>query len=299
MVFDFMFAVAFIYVAAANGDGAGSCSGEVNTQFGKGNSSSEVDSEGNGGFANLPTYGQACQLEAAVLGVSIIALFFFVFSLIMELAMGRQHWRQKRDNMTLPDPNGPMGLGGVHPNPDVNEKPNLLGPGGNAKKNTVGGGFLSRLLGQKSPARTSSDGENMLPHHPSPADVEHRPSGDNSSLRNARTNAGETYIFSQDVTAPGPTTHPLDQTSGYVASSPYEGAAYSHTYTHAVSPVSIGNIREPQYEPYSAQVGSPRMNAHMSSGALDYDTYRQTDTQPPTYRPYGDGMYDRVQDRVL
>jgi len=85
MVLDGSFAVAFIYVAAANRGGSGTCTGIVSTPFGEGDADTgkKVESGAQGGFTTLPSLRQACQLETACLAVAVIALyasppFFFV-----------------------------------------------------------------------------------------------------------------------------------------------------------------------------------------------------------------------------
>ncbi|KAL5594803.1 uncharacterized protein BROUX77_008150 [Berkeleyomyces rouxiae] len=290
MVLDFSFAVAFIYIAAANGTGAGSCRGDVTTQFGTGNSSEKVDNNDNGGFTALPTYGQACQLESAVLGVSVVAIFFFVFSLLLELAMGRQHWHHKRENMILPDPDGPMGPGGVHLGPEVSEKPGSYTIG-HTKKNE-GGGFLQRLFGRNKVADSGSDGENMLPQHPTPNEVEqHPPAGHDTPVENH--NAGETYVFSQSGPAVGDNSISglgAHATSGYLAPSLYEGMTYNGPYRYDISPSSGVDLSES----YNIHLDSSSTHAYMSSGALGYDIGSRADQSMGTFHPYYESAHGRI-----
>jgi len=77
MVLDGSFAVAFIYVAAANRGGSGTCTGIVSTPFGEGDADTgkKVESGAQGGFTTLPSLRQACQLETACLAVAVIALY--------------------------------------------------------------------------------------------------------------------------------------------------------------------------------------------------------------------------------
>jgi len=96
IVLDLAFLGAFVYVATANRGGAGSCTGTVDTPFGTGDASSDVPDNGNGGFTALPNFGVACRLESACLAVSIIAIFFFLFSAITELALARHRQKEKR-----------------------------------------------------------------------------------------------------------------------------------------------------------------------------------------------------------
>lgn len=74
IVLDVAFIGAFIYVASVNRGGAGSCTGQVSTPFGSGDSNTNVVDDGHGGFTSLPSLHQACQLESACLAVSIVAM---------------------------------------------------------------------------------------------------------------------------------------------------------------------------------------------------------------------------------
>ncbi|KYK58687.1 hypothetical protein DCS_05704 [Drechmeria coniospora] len=93
ILLDVCFIGAFIYVAYANRNGAGSCNGYLDTPFGSGQSSATVVTSG--GFTALPSYHTACRLQTASLAVSIIAIFFFCCSIIVELLLIRQHRRDK------------------------------------------------------------------------------------------------------------------------------------------------------------------------------------------------------------
>lgn len=73
IVLDVAFAGAWIYVATANGNGAGGCSGEVKTYFGKGDAGDDVKGKDDG-FMTLPSYGDACRLLAACLAIAILTM---------------------------------------------------------------------------------------------------------------------------------------------------------------------------------------------------------------------------------
>lgn len=72
MCLDFAFLCAYIFVAVANKGGAGSCTGEVNTVFGKGKDGDQLDA--GGGFTKIPSYHTACKLETACMAIAIIAM---------------------------------------------------------------------------------------------------------------------------------------------------------------------------------------------------------------------------------
>lgn len=74
MVMDVLFIAGFVYIAVVNRGGASSCTGEVDTVFGKGNADTNelVDNDDNI-FTKVPSLRQACKMETATLAVSIIA----------------------------------------------------------------------------------------------------------------------------------------------------------------------------------------------------------------------------------
>lgn len=72
IILDVAFIGAFIYVAVANRNGAGSCNGYLDTPFGRGQS--DKTAEGSGGFTSLPSFHTACRLQTACLAVAIIAM---------------------------------------------------------------------------------------------------------------------------------------------------------------------------------------------------------------------------------
>lgn len=72
ILLDVAFGAAWIYVATANGGGT-SCSGEVNTHFGKGKAGDGVKGKKDG-FMSLPSYGDACRLLTACLAIAILTM---------------------------------------------------------------------------------------------------------------------------------------------------------------------------------------------------------------------------------
>ncbi|KAL5094177.1 hypothetical protein Trisim1_008285 [Trichoderma cf. simile WF8] len=140
VVLDVCFIGAFIYVAIANKNGAGSCNGVLDTPFGKGQSDSTVSADK--GFTTLPSFHTACRLQTACLAVSIIAILFFAFSILMEFALTRHHQKEKRFGPS-PQNNYTSGFG---------------------KRK---GGFFGRIFGSRQVVDGSEEG-NMLPQHPQP-----------------------------------------------------------------------------------------------------------------------------------
>ncbi|KAM0818842.1 hypothetical protein AB5N19_04655 [Seiridium cardinale] len=95
ILLDVCFVGAFIYVAVANRAGASSCRGTVNTPFGSGNAADQITSNDDG-FTNLPTYRGACQMETACFAVSIVAIIFFLLSILVELVLVRNRRKEQR-----------------------------------------------------------------------------------------------------------------------------------------------------------------------------------------------------------
>ncbi|KAK7427962.1 hypothetical protein QQZ08_005575 [Neonectria magnoliae] len=94
VVLDVAFIGAFIYVAVANKDGSSDCTGYLDTPFGRGKAGEKA--KGSDGFTALPSFKVACRLQSACLALAIIAIIFFVFSIVMEVALARHHNREKR-----------------------------------------------------------------------------------------------------------------------------------------------------------------------------------------------------------
>jgi len=97
IVLDICFIAGFIYIAVTNGrTGTGSCKGHVDTVFGSGNAESNVPDNNTNGFTALPSLRQACNMQKAVLAVSIVGIIFFLISALVELALVRNRRKEKR-----------------------------------------------------------------------------------------------------------------------------------------------------------------------------------------------------------
>lgn len=149
IVLDICFAGAFIYVASRLGGGTRSCESDfVETYLGRGDP------------RRTNILFTACRMEKACLAVSIIAIFFFLFSAITEVFLARHHRREKRfgpspaNNYTSGSgtkPAGAMGMGGT----------------GSTRRS----GFLGRLLSKRSRRTTGGMNGDELPHHTHPEQV--------------------------------------------------------------------------------------------------------------------------------
>ncbi|KAF1962865.1 hypothetical protein CC80DRAFT_434139 [Byssothecium circinans] len=99
IVFDLLFAGAFVAIAVLTRDGAHSCTGNVKTPLGDGPSDSKQ------GFAsddqgNQVTYavslGTACRLTTACFAVAIAGAALFLLSALVQFCLGRHHKKEKR-----------------------------------------------------------------------------------------------------------------------------------------------------------------------------------------------------------
>ncbi|KAK4250267.1 hypothetical protein C7999DRAFT_38779 [Corynascus novoguineensis] len=146
MVFDVAFIGAFIYIATANRGGASTCNGVVDTVYGKGNADTNVVDNGSGGFTALPSLRTACKMETASLAVSIVAVFLFVLTPFVSLALVRHRRKEAR----------------FGPSPANNY---TEGYGGRKRFNWFG-------LGRKRTTATDDyQNPNVLPQHSTPDDL--------------------------------------------------------------------------------------------------------------------------------
>ncbi|KAM0335805.1 hypothetical protein ACHAQA_000855 [Verticillium albo-atrum] len=188
IILDIAFAAAFIYVAYANRGGASSCDGYVDTPYGRGRSAADV--QGDGGFTNLPSFRQACKLQTACFAVSLVAIFFFLLSAVVEVFLVRHHRKEKR----------------FGPGPDNN----YTSGSGSSKKKAGGAGLFSWRNRRKANA-AGADPDSQLPAHTHPDDV-----------RNS-------YNTEATAVAPGQEANPYTHTkpeTGYGYDHAAPGAAY-------------------------------------------------------------------------
>lgn len=159
MGLDVCFAGAFIYVASANRGGASSCTRTVNTPFGTGDADSGRVDDGKGGSVSVPNLRQACQMQTACLAVSIVAIFFFLFSIITEYGLIRHRRKERR-----------------------------FGPGP-ANGYTEGYG-KRRFFGFGPRRRTTNDMSSTLPEHPHPDAVRESYATERTRVGTATSTAG-------------------------------------------------------------------------------------------------------------
>ncbi|KAK4147191.1 uncharacterized protein C8A04DRAFT_9211 [Dichotomopilus funicola] len=157
MVLDVAFLGAFIYVASANRGGASTCTGDVDTPYGRGNAETNVgDKKGTGdGFTALPSLRTACKMETASLAVSIVAVLFFALSPFVSLWLVRHHKKEMR----------------FGPSP-ANDYTSGYGHNDGTTKPEKRGGFLGFLgFGRKRTNATDTQNPNILPEHSTPDDL--------------------------------------------------------------------------------------------------------------------------------
>ncbi|KAI6716458.1 hypothetical protein PZA11_002918 [Diplocarpon coronariae] len=96
MLLDLAFTGAFIYIAWVNRHATESCSGEVRTPYGNGNTQAGASIEGaRGGFTRLPSLKTACRLQKAAFAVAIVGLLFFFLSIFVEYGLIRHRQKEK------------------------------------------------------------------------------------------------------------------------------------------------------------------------------------------------------------
>ncbi|KAF2460515.1 hypothetical protein BDY21DRAFT_335621 [Lineolata rhizophorae] len=99
IVLDILFAAVFIAIAVLTRDGAGSCSGYVETPLGDGPEDADgarYNVNDNETVTVAVDLGLACRLNKAAFAVSIIAVVLFIISAAVQLALGRHHRKEKR-----------------------------------------------------------------------------------------------------------------------------------------------------------------------------------------------------------
>ncbi|GAB7356389.1 hypothetical protein MBLNU459_g7169t1 [Dothideomycetes sp. NU459] len=87
IVLDLCFVGAFIAIAVLTRHGANSCRGNVNTPIGSGLASSQIDGH---------TLRTQCKLNTAAFAVAIIGAFLFFITALMQIALVRNHKKEKR-----------------------------------------------------------------------------------------------------------------------------------------------------------------------------------------------------------
>lgn len=255
IILDVAFVGAFIYVAVANRDGSGSCNGIIETPFGKGPSGETA--KGSGGFTTLPSFHTACRLQTACLAVAIIAIFFFIFSILTEVALARHHRKEKRFGPS-PANNYTSGYG--------SHTTGATAAGAGAGAAATSGGLFSRLFHRNRDVDATAD-ENMLPKHTTPGELGGRP--------DTATGTEDRHSYAPDGYAP-PEPHAAELSGtnpyhyvetnhpDYLPPAPKQESGYGYS--------TVGNAAGYSSSPYRAQ-----------SPPLPSQNYR-----------YDDGIYDRV-----
>jgi hypothetical protein len=175
----------------------------VNTPFGTGNAETGQVDNGSDGFTAVPSLHTACKLQTACLAVSIIAIFFFIFSALIEVALARHRHKEKR----------------FGPSPGNNYT------SGYPRKR----GFLG-LFGRGKTDTALSEDPNVLPQHTHPNEVRDSYATEQTRVGTATEPAAATYSKYGDAgydSNPGYTTH---------------NNAYTHADTHHVSGVNNGAV---------------------------------------------------------
>jgi hypothetical protein len=220
IVLDLAFAGAFIYVAVANRHGASSCRGYLDTPFGNGRAGDTVN--GSNGFTSLPSFRTACRLQSACLAVSIVAIFFFLFSILAEVALVRHHRKEKR----------------FGPSPQNNYTSGY----GHEKR---AGGFMSRVFRRRGKGSIAED-ENALPAHPQPSD-------NRQSYATETTAVNPPYAHDTNAAYPAPYSAGTTNTAAHKYDYPQHGTVedgYSGRYGDHQPAVAQLPSNPPAHQPY-------------------------------------------------
>lgn len=134
IILDVCFVGAMVAIAVMTRDGTQKCSGNVKTPLGEGDSNDKS--------ASNVTFGFACELQKVAFAVSIIGIFFFLVSILFQVLYARHHKREKRF--------GPSPANGY----------------------TYGTQGRSLFRRNKKNNPETASGDDILPGHPSPQDVE-------------------------------------------------------------------------------------------------------------------------------
>ncbi|KAL2869232.1 uncharacterized protein BJX67DRAFT_22390 [Aspergillus lucknowensis] len=181
---DVCFIGAMIAIAVMTRHGTQTCSGRVNTPVGTGDDGTESPAG--------VDYGYACRLEKVVFAVSIIAIFFFLISILFQYLLARHHKREK----------------GFGPS-----------PANNYTYGTQRRGFWRRNKN----APQAAAGEDTLPGHPTPHDVETGSTTEKSGWFNNRSFFGRR---NNEPVSAAPTAYRAPAGEGYG----YGQSAYNTNY---------------------------------------------------------------------
>ncbi|KAJ6785298.1 hypothetical protein PWT90_01098 [Aphanocladium album] len=302
MCIDFALLCSYIYVAVANKGGASSCSsGELNTVFGKGKAGDKLDA--GGGFTKIPSYHTACKLETACLAIAIIAIFFYIFSIFVELALGRNHQREKRNANSPPPPQMQMPY---TQNPYNNYQPTAgaYPPEQPQQRTTFFGRIFSRRRGQQAVPQYDP---NQLPEHAQPRDVNNNRDSEATAVGIVQEPYNK-YETGYGNTSPVGRSH-SPMVTGHTTPGPGEATAaytYNHagdSYTHAGD--HYGHAGDDYYRRSNAGAHNADTAAVLPYPAENpydspYEPHRREQTphqMPPRYpaqgNHYDDGIYDR------
>ncbi|CEJ81105.1 hypothetical protein VHEMI01251 [[Torrubiella] hemipterigena] len=252
MLFDLAFACAFIFVAVANKNGSGSCTGDVTTPYTTPNKTTRT-------ISSLPSDHNACKMETACLAVSILSIFFFIFSIAAELALARGRYRSRRFPRGDPD--------------------QYYGPDESGRKP----GFFARLFGARhSPMAVNP--ANMLPEHTHPDQLQVNEPNNRASHNTDTTAVGMESPYNKIETGYGSAYHSPDalnmNTSSPIASSPYHGdVVMASSPYHSSSPVRAYDNNSP-IRPSDSDLGTTTSPYHGTSPVRPYDSDLGTSQRP-------------------
>lgn len=302
MLLDLAFACAFIFVAVANKNGSGSCTGDVTTPYtsGTGTGSTGTTPAHRRSISSLPSDHNACKMETACLAVSILAIFFFIFSIAAELALARGRYRSRRFPRGDPD--------------------QYYGPDESGRKP----GFFARLFGARHTPMNINPA-NMLPEHTHPDQLQRNDTINNRTSHNTDTTAvGMESPYHKIETGYGSAYHSPDslnhhhnqQSSSPVVSSPYQGedvGMASSPYHNTPTRPYDSDLGTPT-RPYDSDLGMPTRpyNSDLGAASRPYNhdaarpyhsdlgvttsmpPYRSTTASPPVISPLSQSRHSPI-----
>jgi len=264
ILLDICFIGAFIYIAAKNGPtGTDSCRGPVNTIFGSGNADQNVFNDYPDGPNFLPSLQQTCNMQTAVLAVSIVGIIFFLMSAIVEVALVRNRRKEKRF--------GPGPANGYTSGYGSKRGRRGLFGFGRRNKHAAGAGGLA-------------EDPNALPVHATPNDVRDSYATEQTRVEpdypNGNTGGYNKYEQSGFAPAMSPTPAPGTTENPY----------YTAPHTTTTAPAQAHTATAAAVNPYRAEYGSDNVSSGIT-GAGHGTSVHDAATYPAGNYRYDDGVY--------
>ncbi|KAJ2969510.1 hypothetical protein NQ176_g8622 [Zarea fungicola] len=234
-------------------------------------------------------------------------MFFYIFSIFIELALGRNHQREKRNANTPPQMQMPYTQ-----NPYNNYQPDMAGTGPYNQQQRPGG-FFGRVFGRNRGGQQAVPqyDPNSLPEHTHPRQMDNNLHNNRDSeativggLLNQESH--NKYETGYGNVSPAPRAH-SPMVAGYTNTTGGDAAAYTYThpgesYTHSGDHYGHAGDDYHRNNNGAHQANTAATLPYPADNPYDRTTYdqnnRPTQPQQPTRYPtqghhYDDGIYDR------